>query len=146
MTAPWKICGTVLFLVGLVWLYSNYSGQLRRHPERRSDSSIRGRKSKLAVALDEHIVVRKHNEVMREYRRVLERLDEAAGKGFDVRHLKEEMPRALHLLGKGKYRDAKIQLNAVVVRIPRKREEIMIADDGETLEDIFPGITEGLGP
>lgn len=146
MKAHWRICGIILLLVVLAGISDNIPDYVRHDSKRDSDSPTQGRKSKLAAELDEHIIVRKQSEVMREYRRVLKRLDEAAGKGFDVSHLKEEMPRALRLLRKGEFRYAKSLLNSIYVRIPRKREPIRIAFKGFTLEDFFQGITMGLMP
>ena len=83
--------------------------------------------SKYAADIKRDVERRKHNEVARKYQKVMKKLHDAEREGKKVAWLKAKMPRVIRLLKEKKYHFAKIHLNTIDIRIPRKLETVLPA-------------------
>ncbi len=118
------ILGTgALAIAGLVWVYDNYSGLVREHYRHRKFPAIQGQ-SELGKAVAHDLRTKKYRATMREYQRVLALLDHAARRGHNGSYLRRKMPRVIRLARAGNYEYARIHLNTIDVRIPRKRTSV----------------------
>lgn len=117
------IASGALAIAGLVWVYDNYSGLVREHYRHRKFPAIQGQ-SELGKAVTRDLQTKKYRATMREYQRVLARLDQAARSGHNVRYLRRKMPRVIRLARAGNHEYARIHLNTIDVRIPRKRTSV----------------------
>jgi len=142
---PWlRIFGLALLSAGIVWLFESCPGRDRDHDKRERNSLTGKRNAKLAADLDRDIDTRRRREIMREYRRILDRIDYVDRRGVEVGDLRGEMPRVLRLMREGRFRGAKMHLSTINMRIPREREKVKLPDSDKTIEDMFPGIKKNL--
>lgn len=128
----------VLVGAGLVWVYDNYGGYVRDHYQRRKFPDLPRRDTKLSFSMDQQIASKKYEEMMKEVERVNAMLDEAEKQGYDIRYLRDKMPRVMRLSREGEYRFARMHLNSISLRVPRKREKVRLASGEESGDDYFP--------
>lgn len=69
--------------------------------------------------------------VSKEYGRIRVKMDAARAKGFQVDSLEPTLTLALQWARAGKFREALLLLNTVEMRIPREKERVVPAAEGE---------------
>lgn len=131
----------VLGIAGMAWVYDNYSGLARQHYRRRKFPAIQGQ-SELGKVVERDLQAQKYRAVMREYQRILARLDQAARNGHDVRALRRKLPRVIRLARAENYYYARIHLNTIDVRIPRRRTrtKVRVLQDADFRGESSPKI------
>ncbi len=125
----------VLALAGLAKLALHNRTLAERKYDKWKYPAIQG-ESKYAADLKRNVQLRKHNEVARKYQKVMKKLHDAERAGKNVDWLKAKMPRVVRLLKEKKYYFAKIHLNTIEVRIPRRRETVLPASSRDHNEKI----------
>ena len=133
------IASATLALAGVAWVIISKKTFLERKYELWKYPSIR-QESSLSGDIKKEIELRKYNEAVRDYKLVAAKLDEAEAKGHNVAFLRAKMPRIARLISQKKYYFAKIHLNTVDVRIPRKKEQVRLAGDRDHNEGLTPDV------
>lgn len=134
MKRLYVVCALAALVVGAALTLKFQGARLYESYQRRKYPPIRERNEGLAATMDKDIRGQKYAELMFNYRRVAGLLTEAERKGHDVSRLRAKMPRILRLAKKGEFYFAKIYLNTVEMRIPRKREKVRVARPDENPE------------
>lgn len=126
------LASAALGLAVLVWVYDNYAGYVWDRYDRHRYPAIKG-KSPLSAGIEKEIGTREYRAALKEYRGVEARLEAAAAEGFDVTALRGKLAHAGRLIQQGNFRYAKIHLNAIALRTPKRRsaEHVAVVNDAD---------------
>ena len=124
-------CFALLTLAAAAWVFDNYGGLLMSALNKRRYPDIRRTSGPLERTLDADIRRRKIDSFVSESRRVRGLVEEAEAKGFYAAGLRERLDRAALQAEAGRFREARMLLNIVEVRIPRETESLVPAEGNE---------------